>query len=87
MGFIKSSAEINTLAESEQTSGGVYFITAFSGLLAPYWDTSAGGMLIGGLSFHALPSPYNTSGLRVLYMCSLTATLPILFPLSYLWRE
>ena len=87
MGLIKSSAEINTLAESEQTSGGVYFITAFSGLLAPYWDTSAGGMLIGRLLFYALPSPYSPSVLRVFYMCSLTTTLPILCPLSYSWRE
>ena len=84
MGLIKSSAEINTLAESEQTTGGVYFITAFSGLLAPYWDTSAGGMLIGGLFFHTLPSPYSPSVLRVLYI---TATLPILSPLSYSWRD
>lgn len=47
MGIIKSAPEINTLAEKEPTSGGVYFVTAFAGLLAPYWDTSAGGMLIG----------------------------------------
>lgn len=47
MGLIQSASEINTLAEKEKTTGGVYFVTAFSGLLAPYWDTSAGGMLIG----------------------------------------
>jgi hypothetical protein len=54
MGIINSSSEINSLAESEPTSGGVYFVTAFSGLLAPYWDTSAGGMLIGA-SFYCFP--------------------------------
>lgn len=47
MGLIKSAADINVLAEKEQDAGGVYFVTAFSGLLAPYWDTSAGGVLIG----------------------------------------
>ena len=50
MGLIKSSPEVNALAEKEPTSGGVYFVTAFGGLLAPYWDTSAGGMLIGATS-------------------------------------
>lgn len=47
MYLIKSSADVNTLAASVDTTGGVYFVTAFSGLLAPYWDPAAGGMLIG----------------------------------------
>lgn len=47
MGMIKSAPEINVLAEKESDAGGVYFVTAFSGLLAPYWDTSAAGTLIG----------------------------------------
>jgi len=47
MGFIKSASEINTLAASVPDTGGVYFVTAFSGLLAPYWDPSAAGLLIG----------------------------------------
>lgn len=46
MGLISSASEINALAEKESSSG-VYFVTAFGGLLAPYWDTSAGGLLIG----------------------------------------
>jgi glycerol kinase len=32
----------------------VYFVTAFSGLLAPYWDPGAAGMLIG-LSSYTTP--------------------------------
>ena len=47
MYMIKSSADINTLAASVDTTGGVYFVTAFSGLLAPYWDPTAAAVLIG----------------------------------------
>jgi glycerol kinase len=28
-------------------TGGVYFVPAFSGLLAPHWDDSARGVIIG----------------------------------------
>ncbi len=45
--LIKSAAEINTLAAKESDTGGVYFVTAFSGLFAPYWDPGAGGLIIG----------------------------------------
>lgn len=55
MKMISSAPEINTLAAQEPTTGGVYFVTAFSGLLAPYWDPSAGGMLIG-LTSYTTPS-------------------------------
>lgn len=47
MGFIKSASEINDLARSIPDSGGIYFVTAFSGLLAPYWDPGAAGLIIG----------------------------------------
>lgn len=47
MKLINSTSEVNTLAISVQDTGGIYFVTAFSGLLAPYWDPSAGGLLIG----------------------------------------
>ncbi|KAK0189082.1 glycerol kinase [Armillaria mellea] len=47
MQLIKSAADVNTLAAQEPTTGGVYFVTAFSGLLAPYWDPGAAGLLIG----------------------------------------
>jgi glycerol kinase len=47
MKIISSAAEVNDLAAQEPTSGGLYFVTAFSGLLAPYWDPGAAGLLIG----------------------------------------
>lgn len=47
MGFIRSASEINDLARSTPDSGGIYFVTAFSGLLAPYWDPGAAGLIIG----------------------------------------
>ena len=45
--MISSAAEVNDLAAQEPNSGGLYFVTAFSGLLAPYWDPGAAGLLIG----------------------------------------
>ena len=47
MKMVSSAAEVNTLADSVPDTGGVYFVTAFSGLLAPYWDPGAAGLLIG----------------------------------------
>ena len=47
MKFIESADQVNALADQVEDTGGVYFVTAFSGLLAPYWDPSAGGLLIG----------------------------------------
>lgn len=47
MSFIEDAASVNTLAAKEKDTGGVYFVTAFSGLLAPYWDSGAGGLIIG----------------------------------------
>ncbi|KIY68901.1 glycerol kinase [Cylindrobasidium torrendii FP15055 ss-10] len=55
MKFIKSAKEVNALAASVPSTGGVYFVTAFSGLLAPYWDPGAAGMLIG-LSQYTTPA-------------------------------
>ncbi|KAI9573958.1 hypothetical protein HD554DRAFT_575393 [Boletus coccyginus] len=55
MGFIKSADEINDLARSTPDSGGIYFVTAFSGLLAPYWDPGAAGLIIG-LSSYTTPA-------------------------------
>ncbi len=47
LGLIKSSSEIETLANKVTGNGGVYFVPALSGLGAPYWDQYARGMLIG----------------------------------------
>lgn len=45
--MISDVKQFNTLAEGVEDSAGLYFVTAFGGLLAPYWDPSACGMLIG----------------------------------------
>ncbi len=45
--LIEVSAEINPLAESAPDTGGVYFVPAFVGLGAPYWDHYARGLIIG----------------------------------------
>jgi len=67
MKLISSAAEINTLAasvpspspsssdEALSSSSGLYFVPAFSGLLAPYWDPGAAGLIIG-LSFNTEPA-------------------------------
>jgi len=47
MGLIEKSSDIDRLVSTVKDTGGVYFVTAFSGLLAPYWDSEAGGLLIG----------------------------------------
>jgi glycerol kinase len=41
------SSDIEAMAAGVPDNGGVYFVPAFSGLLAPYWDARARGMLIG----------------------------------------
>ena len=55
MSLVSTAAEVNTLAQSVPDTGGVYFVTAFSGLLAPYWDPGAAGLLIG-LSSYTTPA-------------------------------
>ncbi len=38
---------IEELARSEKDTGDVYFVPAFSGLYAPYWETDARGVIVG----------------------------------------
>ncbi|KAI9777601.1 MAG: Glycerol kinase [Geoglossum umbratile] len=45
--FISSSSEVSDLAETVKDSGGVVFVTAFSGLFAPYWIDDAKGTIFG----------------------------------------
>ncbi|NAZ25782.1 MAG: glycerol kinase GlpK [Thermofilum sp.] len=45
--IIEVSPEINPLAESADDTGGLYFVPAFTGLGAPYWDPYARGLIIG----------------------------------------
>ncbi|KIV91759.1 hypothetical protein B0A52_06329 [Exophiala mesophila] len=47
LGFIESSSKISSLAETVEDNGGVTFVTAFSGLFAPYWIDDARGTLFG----------------------------------------
>lgn len=47
LGIIKSSSEIEALAESVPDNGGVYFVPALTGMGAPYWDQYAHGVICG----------------------------------------
>jgi glycerol kinase len=47
LGVIKSSADIEALARTVLDSDGVYFLPAFVGLGAPYWDSGARGIIVG----------------------------------------
>lgn len=47
LGIIGTSAEVETLANTVEDSGGVYFVPAFSGLYAPYWKDNARGVIAG----------------------------------------
>lgn len=45
--IIQNPSDSDKLAQSVPNNGGVYFVPAFAGLSAPYWDSSARGMIIG----------------------------------------
>ncbi|KAK4554742.1 Glycerol kinase [Recurvomyces mirabilis] len=47
MGFITHSHKISELAASVDDNGGCVFVTAFSGLFAPYWIDDAKGTIFG----------------------------------------
>jgi glycerol kinase len=47
LGIIASADETEAQATSVTSSGGVYFVPAFTGLGAPYWDPYARGLIIG----------------------------------------
>ncbi len=47
LGIVKSPAESNTLASSVTSNEGVFFVPAFVGLAAPYWDSEATGTIVG----------------------------------------
>ncbi|KAH6648141.1 glycerol kinase-like protein [Truncatella angustata] len=47
LGFERDSKRVSELAESVENNGGVVFVTAFSGLFAPYWIDDAKGTLFG----------------------------------------
>ncbi|CAO3703422.1 unnamed protein product [Rhizopus stolonifer] len=45
--LIGSMEEVSELAERAPDTGGVFFVTAFSGLFAPYWRDDARGTMVG----------------------------------------
>jgi glycerol kinase len=47
LGIIKKSGDVEKLAASVQGSEGVYFVPAFAGLGAPYWNQHARGTITG----------------------------------------
>ncbi|GIY68888.1 glycerol kinase [Caerostris extrusa] len=51
LGIIADSSFIEALASSVESSHGVYFVPAFSGLYAPYWQPSARGIICGLTQF------------------------------------
>jgi glycerol kinase len=47
VGVIRTSEEIEALARTARDAEGLYFVPAFTGLGAPYWDPDARGAIIG----------------------------------------
>lgn len=47
LGIISNPSETEEIALRVEDNGGVYFVPAFVGLAAPYWDTYARGAILG----------------------------------------
>ncbi len=47
MDFFSDAAESEALASKLSSNGGVYFVPAFTGMGAPYWNTEARGQITG----------------------------------------
>ena len=47
IGFFEKASDVEALAASVPDTDDVYFIPAFSGLFAPYWNSQARGLIIG----------------------------------------
>ena len=47
LGIIKKSGDVEKLAAKVKDSDGVYFVPAFAGLGAPYWNQNARGTIVG----------------------------------------
>jgi glycerol kinase len=47
LGLVTSAAESEAAAEAVEDNAGVYFVPAFVGLGAPYWDPEARGTIVG----------------------------------------
>jgi glycerol kinase len=51
LGLIQKSGDVETLANTVEDNGGIYFVPAFSGLFAPYWKSDARGAIVGMTRF------------------------------------
>ncbi len=49
--IIETSTEIESLANTVEDNGGVYFVPAFAGLFAPHWRSDARGVIAGLTGF------------------------------------
>jgi glycerol kinase len=47
LGLISHASDVESLAASVASAGGVYLVPAFTGLGAPYWDADARGAIMG----------------------------------------
>ncbi len=47
LGIISSAEQTESLAQSVEYTGGVYFVPAFTGLGTPHWDAHARGAILG----------------------------------------
>ena len=47
LGIISEPSDTERMAQSVEDNGGVYFVPAFVGLAAPYWDPYARGIIVG----------------------------------------
>jgi glycerol kinase len=47
LGVIRDSGEVEALARTAKSADGLYFVPAFTGLGAPYWDPDARGAIMG----------------------------------------
>jgi glycerol kinase len=53
LGIINTTQESEALAMTVKDNGGVYFVPAFAGLHAPYWDVNARGCIVGLTAFNS----------------------------------
>ncbi|KAF7724338.1 Glycerol kinase [Apophysomyces ossiformis] len=54
LGLIQDAAHLNELAQKVNDTAGVYFVTAFAGLFAPYWRSDARGTICGMTQYTTL---------------------------------
>ena len=47
LGLIEKASDIEALVQTAKSADGLYFVPAFTGLGAPYWDPDARGAILG----------------------------------------